>query len=226
MVILRDTAGRHHQWHQVGSRGNLLQRASSALRARETTGVIVVLEGEDLPRGADLCSPLLVSSSTRLRRTIPGPPDRGRVSSRKTTGVTLDLVPVAITAIGNQRTTCFPQIAHYTPAYVAAHRRTAVGNQRTTCFPQNCTLHTCLRRRTPRTAIGNQRTTCFPQIAHYTPAFVAAPRTAIGNQRTTCFPQIAHYAPAFVAAHRRRSCLLYTSPSPRDATLSRMPSSA
>ena len=71
------------------------------------------------------------------------------MSSRKTTGVTFDLVPAAITAIGNQRTTCFPQIAHYTPAFVAAHRRTA---------------------------IGNQRTTCFPQIAHYTPAFVAAHR--------------------------------------------------
>ena len=71
------------------------------------------------------------------------------MSSRKTTGVTFDLVPVAITAIGNQRTTCFPQLAHYTPACVAAHRRTAV---------------------------GNQRKTCFPQIAHYTPAFVAAHR--------------------------------------------------
>ena len=71
------------------------------------------------------------------------------MSSRKTTGVTFDLVPVAITAIGNQRTTCFPQIAHYTPDFVAAHRRTA---------------------------IGNQRTTCFPQIAHDTPAFVAAQR--------------------------------------------------
>ena len=31
---------------------------------------------------------------------------------------------------------------------------------------------------------------------------------------------------AFVAVTRSRSCLLYTSPSPRDATLSRMPSSA
>ena len=71
------------------------------------------------------------------------------MSSRKTTGITFDLVQVAMTAIGNQRTTCFPQIAHYTPACVAAHRRTAV---------------------------GNQRTTCFPQIAHYTPAFVAAHR--------------------------------------------------
>ena len=71
------------------------------------------------------------------------------MSSRKTTGVTFDLVPVAITAIGNQRTTCFPQLAHYTPACVAAHRRTAV---------------------------GNQRKTCFPQIAHYKPAFVAAHR--------------------------------------------------
>ena len=29
-----------------------------------------------------------------------------------------------------------------------------------------------------------------------------------------------------VAAHNRKICLLYTSPSPRDATLSRMPSSA
>ena len=71
------------------------------------------------------------------------------MSSRKTTGVMFVLVSVAITAIGNQRTTCFPQFAHYTPAFVAAHRRTAV---------------------------GNQRTTCFPQIAHYTPAFVAAHR--------------------------------------------------
>ena len=71
------------------------------------------------------------------------------MSSRKTTGVTFYLVPVAITAIGNQRTICFPQIARNTPSLVAAHRRTAV---------------------------GNQRTTCLPQIAHYTPAFVAAHR--------------------------------------------------
>ena len=60
-----------------------------------------------------------------------------------------DLVPVAITAIGNQRTTPFPQIARYTPAYDAAYRRTAV---------------------------GNQRTTYFRHIAHHTPAFVAAHR--------------------------------------------------
>ena len=45
------------------------------------------------------------------------------MSSRKTTGDPFDLVPVAITAIDNQRTTCFPQIAHYTPAFVSAHRR-------------------------------------------------------------------------------------------------------
>ena len=76
-VILRETAWRHPQWHQVGSRGILLQRGSSALRTRATTGVIVVLEGGDLPRVADLRGPLLPSSSTR--RTIPGPPDRGRV---------------------------------------------------------------------------------------------------------------------------------------------------
>ena len=74
------------------------------------------------------------------------------MSSPKTTGVTLDLVPVAITAIGTHRTTCFPQIAHNTPAFVAAHRRTAA---------------------------GNQRTTCFPQVAHYTPAFVAAHRRSL-----------------------------------------------
>ena len=71
------------------------------------------------------------------------------MSSRKTTGVTFDLVPVAITAIGNLRTTCLQQIVLYTPAFVAAHHGTAV---------------------------GNQRTTCFPQIAHDTPAFVAAQR--------------------------------------------------
>ena len=76
-VTLRETAWRHSQWHQVGSRGNLLQRASSALRTRATTGVIVVLEGGDLPRVADLRGPLLLSSSTR--RIISGPPDRGRV---------------------------------------------------------------------------------------------------------------------------------------------------
>ena len=44
-VILRATACRHPQWHQVGSRVNLVQRASSALRTREATEVIVVLEG-------------------------------------------------------------------------------------------------------------------------------------------------------------------------------------
>ena len=76
-VILRESAWRHTQWHQVGSRGNLLQRASNALRTRATTGVIAVLEGGDLPRVADLCGPRLLSSSTR--RTIPRPPDRGRV---------------------------------------------------------------------------------------------------------------------------------------------------
>ena len=78
-VILRETACRHPQWHQVGSRNILLQRASSALRTRATTGVKVVLEGGDLLRVADLRGPLLFSSSTSLRRTIPGPPDRGRV---------------------------------------------------------------------------------------------------------------------------------------------------
>ena len=36
----------------------------------------------DLPRVADLRGPLLLSSSTRLLRTIPGPPDRGRVERR------------------------------------------------------------------------------------------------------------------------------------------------
>ena len=76
-VILRETAWRHSQWHQVGSRGNLLHRASSALRIRAKTGVTVVLEGRDLPMVADLRGPLQLNSSTR--RTIPGSPDRGRV---------------------------------------------------------------------------------------------------------------------------------------------------
>ena len=39
----------------------------------------------------------------------------------------------------------------------------------------------------------------------HVPNFAAHRRTAVGNQRTTCFSQIAHYTPAFVAAHRRRS---------------------
>ena len=76
-VIMREFALRHPQWHQVGSRGILLQRPSCALRTKATTGVIVMLEGGDLPRVADLRAPLLLRSSTR--RTIPGPPDRGRV---------------------------------------------------------------------------------------------------------------------------------------------------
>ena len=45
------------------------------------------------------------------------------MSFRKTTGVTFDVVPVAIAPIGNRRTACFPQIAHSTPAFVAPHRR-------------------------------------------------------------------------------------------------------
>ena len=78
-VILREPAWRHPQRHQVGSRGILLQRTSGALRRRETSGVIVVLEGGDLPRVSDLRGPRLLSSITRLQRTIPGLPDRGRV---------------------------------------------------------------------------------------------------------------------------------------------------
>ena len=78
-VILRQTAWRHPQLHQVGSRGILLQRVSSALRTRATTGVIVVLEGGDLPRVADLRGPRLLRSSTRLRScllyTSPSPRD-------------------------------------------------------------------------------------------------------------------------------------------------------
>ena len=78
-VILREPAWRYSQWHQVGSSGTLMQRASSALRTRATTGVIVVLEGGDLPRVADLRGPLLLSSSTRLRScllyTSPSPRD-------------------------------------------------------------------------------------------------------------------------------------------------------
>ena len=71
-VILRATAWRHPQWHQVGSRGILL-RASSALRTRVTTGVIVVLEGGDLPRVADLRGPLLLLSAA------PGFEEQSRV---------------------------------------------------------------------------------------------------------------------------------------------------
>ena len=71
------------------------------------------------------------------------------MSSRKTTGVTFDLVPVAIIAIGKWRTTCFPQIAHNTPAY---------------------------RRRTPSYSNRQSANNLLSQIAHYTPAFVAAHR--------------------------------------------------
>ena len=47
-VILRETARSHPQWHQVGSRSILLQRASSALRTKAKIGVIAVLERGDL----------------------------------------------------------------------------------------------------------------------------------------------------------------------------------
>ena len=101
------------------------------------------------------------------------------MSCRKTTGVTFNLVPVAITAIGNQRTTCVPQIGHNTPAYVAAHRRTAA---------------------------GNQRTTYFPQIAHYTPAFVAARRrrslfTPTGRSSSKSQNWITHRPAALCSCH-------------------------
>ena len=67
----------------------------------------------------------------------------GRVSFRQTTGVTFDLVPVAIAAIGNQRTTYFPHIAHYTPAFVAAHRRRSLLTPafRSSSKSQNCITH-------------------------------------------------------------------------------------
>ena len=51
-VIWRYPAWRHPQWRQVGSRGILLQRPSSALRTRATTGVIVVLEGGGSSEGS------------------------------------------------------------------------------------------------------------------------------------------------------------------------------
>ena len=136
---------------------------------------------------------------------------------------------------------CFPQIEHYIPAFVAAHRRAA---------------------------IGNQRTTCFPQIAHYTPSFVAAHRrtsllTPAVRSSSKSQDWITHRPAALCSCHslnplhasvlkqgpssmfvwivsamtvtkvvegcvyiRRRyygilprvgGCLLYTSPSPRDS---------
>ena len=101
------------------------------------------------------------------------------MSSRKTTGVTFDLVPVAITAIGNLRTTCLQQIVLYTPAFVAAHHGTAV---------------------------GNQRTTCFPQIAHDTPAFVATHRRrSLFTPAVRCSSKsqiwITHRPAAFCSCH-------------------------
>ena len=68
-VILCATAWRHPQWHQAGCTEILLQHTSNALRTTETTGVIVVLEGGDLPRVSNLRGLLLVSSITTLRRT-------------------------------------------------------------------------------------------------------------------------------------------------------------
>ena len=47
----------------------------------------------------------------------------------------------------------------------------------------------------------------------------------VGGDDGKCAPKIAAYLPGG-ERHRAKTCLLYTSPSPRDATLSRMPSSA
>ena len=41
----------------------------------------------------------------------------------------------------------------------------------------------------------------------HVPNFAAPRRTAVGNQRTTCVSQIAHDTPAFVAAQRRTTLL-------------------
>ena len=79
-VILRATAWRHPQWHEVGSRGKIFCSAPAAPSAQgKQPGSSWCWTGGHLPRVAVLRGPLLLSSSTRLRRTILGPPDRGRV---------------------------------------------------------------------------------------------------------------------------------------------------
>ena len=50
--------------------------------------------------------------------------------------------------------------------------------------------------------------------------------TEFGNSSSTADPGVADFSFAGEATAKYRTCLLYTSPSPRDATLSRMPSSA
>ena len=67
------------QWHQVGSRGMLLQPAISALRTTATTGVIVVLEGGDLPRVADLRGPPLLRMQHQASKNNPGSSGSGSV---------------------------------------------------------------------------------------------------------------------------------------------------
>ena len=57
-------------------------------------------------------------------------------------------------------------------------------------------------------------------------AFFAAGFLAAGFLATVFFLAGAAFLAFFAGAYGYKSCLLYTSPSPRDATLSRMPSSA
>ena len=56
--------------------------------------------------------------------------------------------------------------------------------------------------------------------------YLAIAAKALGAQQLGVLVLIHAYALAFAELVSFKSCLLYTSPSPRDATLSRMPSSA
>ena len=60
--------------------------------------------------------------------------------------------------------------------------------------------------------------------AHYMGAEAGAPMTAAYGMPGAQHPAVGVGYGGF--AHEQQACLLYTSPSPRDATLSRMPSSA
>ena len=57
------------------------------------------------------------------------------------------------------------------------------------------------------------------------PHFAAHRRTAVGNQRTTCFSQIAHYTPAFVAAHFVLQSAIIEQPASRKLHTTQLPSS-
>ena len=97
-VILRATAWCHPQWHQVGSGGILLQRASSALRTRETTGVIVVLEGGGSSEGSGSSRSTSAQQQHQASKNNPGSSGSGSGGAAPQRTVQVDASSTTVSA--------------------------------------------------------------------------------------------------------------------------------